>query len=242
MVEQTRSLPLIQIPRYIANLNAMATAGGLSVDVAVESVGNDPELRLWSYWRGSRSAFLTLVQPVASYRLPLSCGQLNIPGGAGYYAHNSLVSGSVKVNGNDVVFKIDFGPAEFTVRNAGGVQMVSYADETLYHGTANELIALGIERSRLPMKKKAAISDGGGSIAKTEKWASRRQPDGLILHRVESPSALRQRRKEWSEYLSQREQCRSPEDLASSAGAPRPSHLRLVVDNTGGSIGLRRGD
>lgn len=199
MDEQMLSSPLVpaKIPRYIDNLNAMAAGAGLAVDLAVESRGDDPVPRLVSRWRGGRDAFLALVQPVASYRLPLSCGHLNIPGGAGYYSPNAIVSGIVTVTGNDVLFEIDFGPAEFTVTDAAGVEILSYADETLYHGTPAALIALGIELSRLPLKKKAARSDRGWQAA-AEEWSSRRQPDGLILHRVESPAALRRRRKEWA--------------------------------------------
>lgn len=231
MGEQMVSSPLVaRIPRHIGNLNAMAKAAGLAVEVALEPCGTDPALRLVSKWRGARDAFLSLVQPVASYRLPLSCGYLNIPGGAGYYGPNALISGSVMVTGNDVLFEIDFGPAEFTVTDAAGVEIVSYADETLFHGTPAALLALGINRSRLPLKKKAALSDHRGRD--TEQWSSRRQPDDLIVHRVESPAAFRRRRKEWSDFLSEREQSGVGVGSKPAATQPRASHLRLVINNT----------
>src|SRR5258708_2324584 len=97
-----------RIPRHIGNLNALAVNAGLTVEMEVGPYSNGPEIRLWSNWRGAQAAFLALVQPVASYRLPLSRGRLNIPGGAGYYAYNALVSGDVIVSGNDVLYQIDF--------------------------------------------------------------------------------------------------------------------------------------
>jgi hypothetical protein len=199
-------------------LNALPSNAGLVVEMTVKPYDDDPLIRLWSRWCGARDTFLALVQPVASYRLPLSRGWLNIPGGAGYYGHNALISGDVIVSGNEVLFEIDFGAPDFTIADVAGVQIVSYVDETLYHGTPAALMALGIERSRLPLKKKGA-RHGRDIWAETEEWSSRRQPDGSIVHRVESPSALRRRR---SEMIS----ARKPETKA------RPSHLRLVIDNT----------
>jgi hypothetical protein len=161
-----------------------------------------------------------------SVRRP-SRGRLNIPGGAGYYASNALVRGDVIVNGNEVLFEIDFGPSEFTIADAAGVEIVSYADETLYHGAPAALMALGIERSRLPLQKKGARQ--GRYWSAEEQWSSRRQPDGSIVYRVESPSALRRRRSEvqgYAERLQLVSARREPETKA------RPSHLRLVIDNT----------
>ena len=146
MAEQLPALSLVptRIPQYIGNLNALAADAGLTVEMSVEPYDNDPCLRLWSRWRGAQAAFLALVQPIASYRLPLSRGRLNIPGGAGYYSSNALVSGDVIVSGNDLTFEIDFGPPEFIIVDVAGVEIVSYADETLYHGAPAALMALGI--------------------------------------------------------------------------------------------------
>jgi hypothetical protein len=237
MGEQLRAAPPAvpsRIPRYIGNLNALAENARMAVEMAVEPYGNDPALRLWSSWRGARDAFLSLVQPVASYHLPLTQGRLNIPGGSAYYAHNALVSGDVIVTGDDVLYQIDFGPPVFTISDAAGVEIVSYADETLYHGAPAALIALGIERTRLPLGRRPARSDRGW-FAETERWSSRRQPDGLIVHRVESPAAFRRRREEYGEFLSEREQrvVGAESKPPTTAIQPRPSHLRLVVDNGG---------
>lgn len=230
MAEQMRAcLPPVpaRIPRYIGNLNALATNAGLAVEMVV-ACDNDSRVRLYSKWRGSQAAFLDLVQPIPSYRLPLSQGRLNIPGGAGYYAPNAVISGDVIVRGNEVLFEIDFGPPEFTIADVAGVEIVSYADETLYHGAPAALMALGIERRRLPLQKKKTRS-GGDWNAETEEWRSRRQPDGSIVYRVESPTALRGRRSRFEEYTADRMHLvsarREPETKV------RPSHLRLVVDN-----------
>ena len=191
MAEKMHSSALVpaRIPRYIGNLNALPSNAGLVVEMTVKPYDDDPLIRLWSRWCGARD-----------------------------YGHNALISGDVIVSGNEVLFEIDFGAPDFTIADVAGVQIVSYVDETLYHGTPAALMALGIERSRLPLKKKGA-RHGRDIWAETEEWSSRRQPDGSIVHRVESPSALRRRR---SEMIS----ARKPETKA------RPSHLRLVIDNT----------
>jgi hypothetical protein len=230
MAEQMQaSSPVpVRIPRYIGNLNALAVDAGLTVEMEVGPYSNGSEIRLWSNWRGAQATFLALVQPVASYRLPLSRGRLNIPGGAGYYAPNALVSGDVIVSGTDVLFQIDFGPPEFTIADAAGVEIVSYADETLYHGSPAALMALGIERSRLPLQKKKTRG-GRDWKGETQEWRSRRQPDGSIVYRVESPTALRRRRSGFEEYAD-RMQMGSPRRVAETKA--RPSHLRLVIDNS----------
>src|SRR5258708_37063943 len=115
-----------RIPRHIGNLNALAVNAGLAVEMAAEPCGNDSEIRLWSMWRGPAVAFLALVQPVASYHLPLSRGHLYIPGGTRYYAPKALIGGAVTVTANDDVFEIDFGPAEFTIADIAGVEIVTY--------------------------------------------------------------------------------------------------------------------
>lgn len=206
----------------------MAVEAGLAVEMAVEPYTDDPELRLFSKWRGSRAAFLALVNPVASYRLPMCRGTLNIPGGSGYYGRNALVSGVVVVSGGEVVFEIDFGPTTFAITETGGVQIVTYEDEILYHGDPQSLLSFGIKRSRLPLKKRTA-SQGHDCWGEEGQWRSRRQPDGTIVHWVESPAALRQRRKSLeADYPeAMRDRRREVEKLA-----PVPRHLRLVIDNT----------
>lgn len=233
MAEQMCSSPVVpaRIPRYIGNLNAMATAAGLAVELAAEPLDKDPALRLVSKWRGARDPFLALVQPVASYHLPLSCGRLNIPGGAAYYAPKALISGNVFVTDNQVLFEIDFGPIEFTVTAAAGVEIVSYADETLYHGAPAELVAFGIERSRLPMGKKGAHRAGDWK-AETAEWSSRRQPDGTIVYRIESPTALRRRRASVVEDFTRHGLVDPGMPAREAETGVRPSHLRLIIDNT----------
>jgi hypothetical protein len=128
-----------------------------------------------------------------------------------------------------VLFQIDFGPPDFTIADVAGVEIVSYADETLYHGTPAALVALGIERSRLPLQKKKTRS-GRDWKAETQDWRSRRQPDGTIVYRIESPAALRRRRKSVVEgFANQGLMVRPGRDPDTKA---RPSHLRLVIDNT----------
>jgi hypothetical protein len=221
------------IPRFIENLNAMATQNGMTTEMAVEPYSDDPEVRLWGKWRGTRGQFLALVQPVASYHLPLSRGSLNIPGGSGYYSRNALLSGSVIVNGDAVLFEIDFGSPEFTIANHADVEVVSYAHEVLYHGSPAALLALGIQRSRLPLGKKAVKAEYHSDSQ--ARWLSRRQPDGSVVHRVESPAAFRRRRARLTHPHFQAKLARF---LGAESTPPtaRPSHLRLVIDNSRGEV------
>jgi hypothetical protein len=212
-----RTTAVSLIPRYVANLNALAERHGLTATVVVEPYDNDPEVRLWGKWRGTRANFLSLVQPVASYHLPLSRGRLNIPGGA-WFAVNPLLTGDVTVAGDQVEYAIDFGPGEYAITECGDVEVVTSADETAYHGAADALLALGIPQSRLPVGKRNGKKDNFGLVLQgstwlvVERWSSRRQPDGSIVYRAETPAARRRR--------------------AAASSSVNPSHLRLVVDDT----------
>jgi hypothetical protein len=224
---------LAHLPRFIENLNAMAREHGMTAEMFVEPYSDHPEIRLWAKWRGTREQLLALAKPVRSYHLPLSRGSLYIPGGSQYYAPKSLLGGIVSVNGDEVLFEVDFGPSDFTVADIAGVEVISYVDEVLYHGPPAALIGLGIERARLPMGKRGARS-GYDYKATWPTWSARRQPDGTILYRVESPAGLRRRRKEHEEPDRQA-RIRMVLGLATTSSAPtkppRPSHMRLVVNN-----------
>jgi hypothetical protein len=220
-----------RVPRHIANLNALAEQHGLAVQLVVEPYTDNPELRLWARWSGPRAAFLDLVQPVASYRLPLSRGTLNVPGGAGHYSRTALVSGVVTVEADNVVFEIDFGAPEVSIEQQGDVEIARSANEITYHGTSEGLIAVGIPRERLPTGKRPAKGGYCNVLKDAEwysrpEWHSRRQPDGSILYRIESPAAVRQRVADVHRLTAQ-----YPYFETAPAPAPRPQ-LRLVVDNS----------
>jgi hypothetical protein len=225
MLPAANSFQVQKLPRFIENLNGMARGHGMTVEMIVEPYTDNPRVRLWSKWRGTREQLLTLAKPVPSYHLPLSCGNLYIPGASRSHALTALLSGQVTVNGGNVLFEIDWGSPEFTVANLGGVEVISYADEVLYHGPPAALFALGIEKARLPMGKRAT-KIGRDLWGAEENWSSRRQPDGSILYRVESPAGLRRRRE------TQRAMSFPTQDPIPAARPRRSSHLRLVVDNT----------
>jgi hypothetical protein len=224
------SLPVPpRLPRFIENLNSLALAHGLTVTMAVEPYENDPEIRLWGKWSGTRAQLLEIVQPVRSYHLPLACGQLTVPGGAGYCA-NPLITGTVRVDGDQVLYEVDFGPSDFSISEAAGVEIITSRKEIAYHGTAAALLAVGVDRSRLPLRK--GSGKRGTGYGGVEWWSSRRQPDGSIVYRVESPAALRARRAERKEWeRSTRRAVLGGTAPATAAPPRRPSHLRLVVDN-----------
>lgn len=218
-----------RIPRFIENLNALARESGMTVRMVVEPSVDTAELRLWTEWRGTRAQVLAFVRPIPSYHLPLSCGTLTVPGGSGGSAY-PLLTANVTVVGDEVELEIDFGPPHFTIADIAGIEVISYADENLYHGTAAELIALGIERTRLPLGKRAGAREYNcdGAI---ERWSSRRQPDGTIVYRIESPAELRRRRERMAaQFDSLHNPHRSHAGIVPTTRV-RPSYLRLLVDN-----------
>ena len=121
------------IPRYVANLNELARSAGMVAETSFGPGERTPAPRLWTCWRGTRAQLLAVVQPVPSYRLPLSRGSLAIPGGARNLVC-PLMEGEVAVDGDAVEFKVDHGPAYFALAEQGGVQITTWEDETAYHG------------------------------------------------------------------------------------------------------------
>ncbi len=222
-----------RLPQFIENLNALAREYGLSVEMLVEpfegASAKKSAPRLWSEWRGSRDAFLKLVDPIPSFHLPLSRGWVSIPGGAQRSSKYPLIKGDLKVTGESVLFCIDWGLPDFAITVAGDVEIVTYADEIVYHGEAAAISALGIDLERLPQGRKEGKrftdDESTGPL-----WSSRRQPDGSIVYREESPAACRRRAQEWNSKLQRLG--------VYSEKAPRVSHLRLVVDNTRVAAGL----
>jgi hypothetical protein len=229
-----------RLPRYLEALNALAVAHGLTVSMVVEPYERDPEIRLWCKWTGKRDAALRLIQPIPSYHLPMARGLIAIPGGSTRVCQ--MLIGEVTVNGDDVLLEFDCGSTDFTIAARGEVEVITYADEILYHGSAAALLALGIGRNRLPLEKRDGKKGGYHCWNEEQKvhvevpqWSSSRQPDGLILYREETAGSVERRCRERKEYDA------SPRartvlglpPLSKTIQKPvRPSFLRLIVDNT----------
>ncbi len=221
-----QSLPE-RIPRYVRNLNGFAERAGFHVTLTVEQSDekDDPEPRLRSHWRGTRSQLVSLglLQPHQLRTiLTLECAPevsryMNVGGGCPWYWERCLLRGPLTASRDAVSWQIDSGPASYTISDNGPIEIVTYEDFVLYHGTGEQLTAFGIDRRRLPLGKRLCKSTD------TE-WYSRRHPDGHVVHIVESELA-RRRRLERTRGPSHQQD--APEPLP-----PRkPSHLRLVVDN-----------
>lgn len=223
---QPTSVPL-RIPRFVQRLNAFAASRGVAVDVAVAPYDNDPELRLWSNWRTTREHFLSLGLLTRGQHLPSERGMVSVPGWQCLSHQRALLTGELKSSGDQVCWQIDFGPADFEITEAGDVEIVTNAIETIFHGTAEALVAQGIDRDRLPLAKrpaKARCSD------EHPRWWSRRQLDDSIVHRVESQQAF-QTRRAGRERLDALIRVSSRVVTQSTEVHPRPTYLRLVVDN-----------
>ncbi|MEX2149082.1 MAG: hypothetical protein WD793_02630 [Steroidobacteraceae bacterium] len=226
------------VPRFVRNLNQYAADRGIDVDVHIGPYDDDPEIRLWSNWRTTRARFLSLGLLSRGQPLPSKRGTVSIPGWLYREPRRALLIGELSSAGDDVLWQIDWGPGDFTITNIGEVEIVTSACETLYHGTAEALLAHGVERKRLPLGKKPSNFFSCIDSA-TLHWWSRRQLDDTIVYRVESASVFHKRAAEDCELQRQFAEERrrliagaqTRGILPHSASPPRP-YLRLVVDNT----------
>jgi hypothetical protein len=218
-----------RIPRFIGNLNQFAEKHGLAVNVYIAPYSNDPETRLWSKWSGTKVQLLSLGLLKRSQHFPLTRGTFTVPSGEPSW-RNTLLTGEIEIIENQFSWDLDCGPADFTVTERGGLEIVTYSDEAVFHGNVEDLVRAGIcDRCRLPTGKRAgrcvitsSWEDQGPS------WCARRQLDGTITYRLESPAAHARRLREFKKYCAkQRGLTRFP----ASEPNPRRTHLRLVVDN-----------
>jgi hypothetical protein len=220
-----------RIPRFVVNLNRWAEARGVAVSVEVGPYDNDPGLRLWSNWSGSKERFLSLGLFPNHWHFPIARGWLTIPHRVGPW-HSPLLAGEITVSGANILWEIDCGPSEFSITELGRIEIVTYpADETVFHGSAEDLVEAEIcPRNRLPMRTRTVrahrtppYEDRGPS------WSARRQLDGTYVYRLESQASLTRRLREYSDFVNEQ---RRMDGLAPlRASRPKP-HLRLIIDNT----------
>jgi len=190
------------LPRFVRNLNAFAETHGLTTHLSVEPYSNDPELRVWGQWDGTKSQLISLglLAPWQQRLLAIDgdVDHFSVPAGDKI---NPLIAGPLTVRGDIISIAIDFGPPIYTLADRCGAQIVTYADEVLYHGTAAELIAAGVCAARLPCGKQR--SGRCGRDSKQPQWRSRRQPDGLFVHRVETEESFQRRRREYEQQFKE---------------------------------------
>ena len=231
-----------RIPRYVQRLNDFGESHGIAVETMVAPYDDDPErsfgLRLWSHWRTTRTQFMSLGLLSRGQHIPSKRGTVSIPGWHYQEHRRALMIGTMTSSGDDVLWEIDWGPGEFAIADAGDVEIVTSSGETLYHGTAEALVAQGIEKARLPLHKRPSASSSYDS--EERRWWSRRQMDDTIVYRVESQSAHLERQAERRRFEEEMRRERSgtylsqpvPDDPQPRVDRTWPAYLRLVVDNT----------
>lgn len=210
-----------RIPRFVRHLSLFAERAGFRTSFSVEPYTNDPELRLWSVWEGTVANLLSLgwLTPSQVMLLARPRQRLTVPSAGGPHP---LATGELTVSGGHVSWSVDSGPLGYSIADVGAVEVVRYDDWVLHHGSADTLIAAGVDRKHLPTGGKRTSVSGcppDWYLGTEPCWHCRRQPDGLFLYRVQSAASLRQ--------IRERAQGRGwiePE--------AKGSHLRLVVDNT----------
>jgi hypothetical protein len=237
----------VLVPRYVHNVNDLARQHGLIVsDIYVdryEEQGGAPEKDLlFANWRGCEAQLRSIGLIARSYHFPLESGWIVMPtscAGSG----RSVVEGRVSVSANELVYAAQFGAIPRAIDSRDGVEVITYEDETAYHGEADALIAASIARKCLPYGRRS----WHGEHFKCRIWGTRRQPDGTFVHWLEDEAAYKRRLKEEKsgmkglvmtperaaalarEYRVAADNC---DRLAQTLKTQRPSYLKLVVDNT----------
>lgn len=226
----------LRIPRFVQRLNEFAASRGVAVEVEFAPYDDGSELQLWSRWRATRQCFLGLGLLHPSQHLPLARGYLTVPPRGPYARSGTLLAGEITVTADAVVWDIDFGPGAFELTERDGVETVTYADGRLLHGSAEALIAAGVDRKRLPATGTRGFKRGGDSLRNEEApgWWARRQLDAQYVYYEESVASWQRRmeeqkhdRVEAAAWLQKRKE----EFESEKNPPPRPSHLRLVWSN-----------
>jgi hypothetical protein len=195
------------IPRYVRDLNELAELHGIATSTLFAPDDDSAEIRLWANWRGVcpqlQSVGLLARHQLARLMWLPPRFTLTVPSGEPRWCHR-LLHGEIEVTGDVFEWRLNFGPGEFSVtdRGWGDVEAVTYVEEILLYGSAEALIRAGVDRTRLPLGKRAAKSSG--CTDDEPWWCSRRVPNGMYLYRQEH----------------------------GTSAPPVRTHLRLVVDNT----------
>ncbi|MGH8325555.1 MAG: hypothetical protein ACRET2_02210 [Steroidobacteraceae bacterium] len=180
------------IPRHARVLNELAEQAGMAVAVCVERDAEDS--RLVSIWQGTKAQLraVGLLSPGLLKMLDFHshCCDLVLPPGERPQC-NPLMYGTVEIDGDNICWRIDGGPATYSLREQGEVEIVTYADTVLFHGSAAALIGAGIDRKRLPTGQRTGRRK---YCPESEpEWRCRRQPDGRYVYVVESQSVFERR-------------------------------------------------
>lgn len=198
-----------RVPTFVRNLNALAEAAGMRVRVETRPYSNDPEVRLWSVWEGTKAQLrsLGLLTPRQETMLFIrKSAQVMVPSGVSPHCPESaLLWGDMTIDGDSISLDINSGAWPCTIEQREGLEIVRYPDAVTYCGTVEALIAAGVDRKRVDLGKRQGICHWGGDW---RWWASRRQPDGTVRYHQESEASMRRRLQEFDEY----KQSQSPQD------------------------------
>lgn len=250
-VPAQKSAPHELVPRHVAALCDLARRSGLEVvPPHVEPykiwATDDPEDRLVAEWIGSSSAFaatgLLVPSQLRVLTFPTNDHFLCVPAMSYQCAlgeeFSPVAFGYISGNPEALRWILDFGAPPLSINQRNGVEVILTRKELARHGTAESLVADGVAAKHLPIGRRTAKRVSTSSTCEfiddrvplwhpTRWWGCRRQPDGTFVYREESNAALAERVRYEDEQNAER---RAAYGLPPEA--KKPSHLRLVVDNT----------
>lgn len=187
-----------RIPRYVRDLSELAEVRGITTSIAFGLDKNEGEIRMWSKWEGSchqlqsvgllvpsQVALLMRASPTVRRRM------VTVPRNEPPWC-NPLLHGELEVAGGQFEWRLDFGPAAFSIadRGWGDVEEVTYANEVRLYGSAEALVRAGLDEARLPVGARTARSSGW---VEEPRWYIRRAPSGLYLYRYATDNLSRSR-------------------------------------------------
>jgi hypothetical protein len=235
------------VPGFVRNLEAIGKRRSFVTSIGIEPIYErriyEKVNHLVGRWRGTRRQFLGLKFAVPSFRVPLTGGEVLM------HTNSTLRGGYsyIEVDGKNVLFLPDFGRVPVRIEDRGDIEVVEYEERIAYHGSIQALIAAGIPKQRLTLPRLRTWRDGSSNETFGEcRWNMQRQPDGLIVYTVDTEEAQIARKtraaererqqREYDQVHTQMEARRAremaglPEPIEPKP--PRPSYLRLVIDNT----------
>lgn len=199
----TRSIPRLLVPRHVEILNAIAQRHGMTTSTRVGQHADkreyDDQGRRWvdvegEYyvaveWTGTKAKLRSLGLFTLAQLRPFRPGEQNTRRAI----QTKELDGIATTKGDIVVLELDFGEVPRELNVLGSIEVIKYAGEVAYHGSADELLAAKVcTVKQLPSRRNGKRSPYEPN-ARQAHWWTRRQPDGLIVFCTETPEGIRRR-------------------------------------------------
>lgn len=202
--------PALLVPRHIRIINQVAQAAGISVTVSEAMAEEGRELVC--LWEGTKSQLRATRLVLLSYHFPMKAGTLSVPdsgpwGTLDRKLRSGFISGKITVQGSRFTLRATGGEIPDSIEERGGVEISSFADRIVAHGSADALIAAGIcTAKQIPGPKRHSVRFDTNWHSRSQEgvqWVTQRVPDSSYVHFRETEHVTRARKEEREAWARQ---------------------------------------